>query len=481
LFDSLPADHEVVFLTLNDYYRRGGIHKTLERHADSTFAKLSESEQELARSLFSGLIEIGQGTADTARTALFDELIPPNTKANEVKSIIRKLADARLVTTDQQAGKDTVKISHGKLIDAWPWLNKLINENRDYIQANNKIAIYATEWEENNRDRSYLLTGKRLTKARETLLLANFILSQLTQEFMAASEAWQMEQAESGRKLAELEAQLAKLQSQAGSRQVRAARVIKAAKYRKFALIIGNNVYEDTHFAQLRTPEEDVTALVEILQDPKIGGFEEVQTLVNKPSFEIEEKIADFCADRSRDDLMLVYFSGHGILDAQGRLYLAARNTRYNRPSGRAISSQFITDNMDASRCKRQILILDCCHSGAFHRGTKGVIGKKAVTESTFEGKGMGRVVLTASDATEYAWENDQVIGEAINSVFTHFLIEGLKSGAADLDNDGWISVDELYDYTYQQIVGNALKQTPGRWNYRQQGRFYIANNPTFE
>ncbi|MBK8784637.1 MAG: hypothetical protein IPO22_23210 [Anaerolineales bacterium] len=56
---------------------------------------------------------------------MFDELVPANTKATEVEVIVQKLADARLITTDETAGKDTVTISHEKLIDAWPWLKKV--------------------------------------------------------------------------------------------------------------------------------------------------------------------------------------------------------------------------------------------------------------------------------------------------------------------------------------------------------------------
>ena len=125
---------------MTDYIQRGGIRKSLERHADDSFAKLNEKEQELARSIFSGLIEIGRGTQDTRRTALFDELIPSNTQNADVQAVIQKLADARLITTDEQATKETVTISHEKLIDAWPWLRKLVNENRDVIALQNEIA-----------------------------------------------------------------------------------------------------------------------------------------------------------------------------------------------------------------------------------------------------------------------------------------------------------------------------------------------------
>ncbi len=184
LFDAQQAKGGMIALTLTDYLQHGGIRKSLERHADAAFAKLSESEQELARSIFSGLIEIGRGTQDTKRTALFDELIPANTKAEDVEIIVRKLADARLITTDEQAGRDTVTISHEKLIDAWPWLKKLVNENRDVIALQNEIASDAKEWNEHKRDTSYLYTGARLINVREKLGTEKLVLSDMAQEFI---------------------------------------------------------------------------------------------------------------------------------------------------------------------------------------------------------------------------------------------------------------------------------------------------------
>jgi len=182
LFDGEQAKGGMIALTLNDYLERGGIQKSLERHADAAFAKLRDSEQELARSIFGGLIEIGRGTQDTRRTALFAELIPTNTQDESVKSIIQKLADARLITTDDV----TVSIAHEKLIDAWPWLKKLVNENRDVIALQNEIAADAREWDEHAQDESYLYTGARLANAREKLETRKLTLSGLAQSFVDA-------------------------------------------------------------------------------------------------------------------------------------------------------------------------------------------------------------------------------------------------------------------------------------------------------
>ncbi len=246
---------------------------------------------------------------------------------------------------------------------------------------------------------------------------------------------------------------------------------------RKLALIIGNSEYEDSSLARLATPDADVRTLAEVLRAPEIGGFDEVLTLVNQPFSDVHPAIADFFAEKRPDDLLLLYFSGHGVLDDQGRLYLAVKNTRRNRVSGTAISASFITDEMNNSRSRRQVLVLDCCHSGAFARGAKGVMGAKAVTPATFKG-GYGRVVLTATDATQYAWEGDQVIGQAENSVFTHYLIQGLQSGAADANADGWITLDELYDFVYDQVQAITPRQTPNKFSYREQGEIILARSP---
>ncbi len=182
LFDVGHIKSDMIALTLEDYVQRGGIQKSLERHADAAFAKLSAHEQGLARSIFSKLIEIGPDTPDTRRTALFKELVPSGEKTEDVKSIVQKLADARLITTDKQAGQDTVTVSHEKLIDAWAWLRKLIDENRNTITWQNEIANDAREWEVNHRDESYLYRGSRLVAVKENV--SDLVLNENAQAYL---------------------------------------------------------------------------------------------------------------------------------------------------------------------------------------------------------------------------------------------------------------------------------------------------------
>jgi WD40 repeat protein/energy-coupling factor transporter ATP-binding protein EcfA2 len=185
LFDSQQAKGGLIALTLYDYNERGGVHEALERHADASFTELKPNEQELARSIFSGLIEVGRGTQDTRRTALFTELVPANASAEDVQEVIQKLSDARLITTDEE-DSSKYTLTHEKLITAWPWLEKLINENRDVIALQNDIASDAKEWDDHNGDESYLYTGARLANAREQLEARKLILSGLAKSFIEA-------------------------------------------------------------------------------------------------------------------------------------------------------------------------------------------------------------------------------------------------------------------------------------------------------
>ncbi len=179
---------------------------------------------------------------------------------------------------------------------------------------------------------------------------------------------------------------------------------------KKLALLIGNDSYRDQRLTALAVPAKDVRDLEAVLNRSDISAFDEVKSLLN-PSLEgAMRDIAGLFANRHRDDLVLLYFSGHGLLDASGSLYLALHNTELALPHGTALRASFIKEVMNDSKSRRQVLILDCCHSGAFARGTKG-LGQAAVTEATFEVRGYGRETLTSSAATQLSWEGNKVSG----------------------------------------------------------------------
>jgi hypothetical protein len=244
---------------------------------------------------------------------------------------------------------------------------------------------------------------------------------------------------------------------------------------RRLALIIASSDFSDATLQQLVAPGQDAADLARVLADAAVGGFK-TQVLINRPSHEVRREIETFFANRKRDDLLLLYFSGHGVKDDDGRLYLATTDTQRGLFRSTAVPATFVNETMTASRSRRQVLILDCCHSGAFARGMVAKGGESVDIRSRFDGR--GRVVLTASNATQYAFQGDEIIGEGSRSVFTHHLVHGLETGKADLDCDGWVSLDELYDYVYDQVTDETPQQTPGKWTFDLQGEIAIARNP---
>jgi uncharacterized caspase-like protein len=235
---------------------------------------------------------------------------------------------------------------------------------------------------------------------------------------------------------------------------------------RRRALLVATATYADPGLAALRAPTSDVVALAAVLGDQAIGGFE-VRELVDRPTEELRQEIESFFGDGRPKDLLLLYVSGHGVLSQSRRFYFATASTALPLLRSTAIEDGFVNDVMQASRARSIVLVLDCCHSGAFAKGLVPKSSTSVDVEHRFEGQ--GRVVLSASSELEYAFEQaDQAIGinelepEAPGSLFTHSVVEGLRSGDADLDEDGRISVDDLYDYVCRRVRERSVHQTPG-------------------
>lgn len=240
------------------------------------------------------------------------------------------------------------------------------------------------------------------------------------------------------------------------------------------ALIVANASYDDPALAQLRAPTHDADTLGQVLGDPAIGGFN-VDLLKDADERTIRRHVAELFIDRDRDDLLLLHFSCHGVKDTRGQLHLAARDTSLALLSATSIPAHFINDQLSQTRSRRVVLILDCCYSGAFARGSTVRSGGEVPNEFA----GSGRVVLTASSATEYAFEDGELTrSEGRPSIFTDALVRGLRTGEADLDADGEVSIDDLYDYTYRAVRDRTPGQSPTKWSFGVEGRLIIARSP---
>lgn len=230
---------------------------------------------------------------------------------------------------------------------------------------------------------------------------------------------------------------------------------------KKIALLIGMSEYDDSSLSNISTAVKDVTALKRVLTNESIGGFseEEVIVLTNPNRMDMETSIYDLFDGRDSEDLLLFFFSGHGVTDDRGRLYLATRETRKNSKGEinpvTAVAASLMQELVGKSRSKRQVIILDSCYSGAFARGMSFKNSSKVDIEGQLGGR--GRVVLTSSNSTEYSLYQS---GNEL-SVYTHFLLEGLLTGAADTDANGYISIVEIHEYIRRRVLDSAYEMSP--------------------
>lgn len=217
----------------------------------------------------------------------------------------------------------------------------------------------------------------------------------------------------------------------------------------KVALLIGVSEY-GSGLNPLPGAVKAVEAMQQVL--PRLGrdSFDEVKRLVNPNPPVMREAIETLFSDRAKDDVVLLFFSGHIVRDDRANLYLATSiarqclRTELLRIS--CVPASLVGDLMSNSLCQQQVIILDGCFSPVPARKIAADDSSAADIKTQLGGK--GRTILTSFTSPE----NSTDLERADCSVYTRYLAEGIRTGAADLDSDGWISVDELHDYASNKV-----------------------------
>lgn len=239
----------------------------------------------------------------------------------------------------------------------------------------------------------------------------------------------------------------------------------------RYAVLIANSVFpKEPQLQLLRCPEKDVDGLEVVLRSSERGGFSDVSVLKNRPHHEIASNIHRVLRRAGKDDLVVVYYSGHGKLNQSGQLYLAAYDTEVSELESSAVAVGRIRDFVEVSQSRQLVIILDCCYSGAIAK----IFSKSSVDDQIKieANKGRGMYVMTASTGIQTALEKeaDQY------SVFTKHLIAGIETGEADTNSNGVITIEDLYNYLYPRVCEES-HQEPTRWNVDTRGQLIIANS----
>jgi WD40 repeat protein/class 3 adenylate cyclase len=235
-------------MSLRAYAESGGVNRAIALTAERLYSQeLNPNQQEIARNIFLRLTELGDGTQDTRRRATLQELYPPAPYGDpqDVKEVLVKLADARLIIT----GESTAEVAHEALIREWPTLREWLAQDREGLLVQRRLTEAAQEWQLLERDAGVLYRGARLAQALEWAQAHPQQLNAQEQVFLEASqEATLREQAEreaqrqreldAARKVAEAERQRADAERQRAEEQGRSAQRLKRRAWQLAGVLV---------------------------------------------------------------------------------------------------------------------------------------------------------------------------------------------------------------------------------------------------
>jgi hypothetical protein len=244
----------------------------------------------------------------------------------------------------------------------------------------------------------------------------------------------------------------------------------------KFALLIGVSESSEEDLPELPSAIADIKAMESVLQNPDLGGFDSVTVMSNPTREEMELAIETLFTNCKREDLVLCYFSGHGVIDNRdGKFYLVLPQTRKARGElvrTTAVAGTFLQYIMTVSRSKHQVLILDSCFSAAIADGmTVKSAGKVDIHR---ELGGEGRAILTSSSALE---KSVHLQGYDL-SIYTHYLIEGIQTGAANQNGGDYITVKELHEYVEAKLKLEVPQMSPQFFPVREGYEINLVRSP---
>ena len=218
---------------------------------------------------------------------------------------------------------------------------------------------------------------------------------------------------------------------------------------RRRALAVVTSRYAHDELPDLESPLYDAELLRQVLGSPDLGRFDEVEVVANVDSQTARRRIFHFFNEADNSDVLFAYFSCHGRKDKHGELYLTTIDTDPHALRPTALYERDLRDMIADSEARQIMLVLDCCYAGAL--GT--VARQRATTEW---------VALTAAGANQLAHNSEADRTGGVPSLFTRAFFDGITTGAADNDDNGWITVREAFEYAKDRVIETTDgKQSP--------------------
>jgi len=238
---------------------------------------------------------------------------------------------------------------------------------------------------------------------------------------------------------------------------------------KRWAVVVGVGEYASEDIPDLEFATADARAVKEFLESDAAGPFDEVLYLENERATgaAMREALFVFLQQADWDDLVVIYYAGHGAPDP-GRpdnLYLLPTDAELGSLAATGFPMWDVKTALRRQIAAERVLVIaDACHSAGTADGD--VVGGSASNQIAGGFQGLftpsRRLMMTAADTNEFSLEDERWGG---HGVFTHFMLDGLR-GAGDRNDDGIVTFTELFEYVNE----NVREATNGRQNPQRSG-----------
>ncbi|MBI5916265.1 MAG: caspase family protein [Bacteroidetes bacterium] len=230
---------------------------------------------------------------------------------------------------------------------------------------------------------------------------------------------------------------------------------IRAASQMKvWAVVVGISAYN--HMPTLRYTDDDAYRMYAFLKSPEGGALadDQIRILIDEDAThdKILASMQEVFSKAGPEDLVMIYFSGHGLPGA----FLPIDFDGFNKK----LDHDDINKMLETSPAKYKLCIADACHSGSLLAMAEKSGTIRNVLEDyyrTLAQAGAGTALIMSSKSEETSLESSGLR----QGVFSHFLIRGLK-GEADKDANKIVTVQELFDFIDENVrVYTMNRQSP--------------------
>ena len=221
----------------------------------------------------------------------------------------------------------------------------------------------------------------------------------------------------------------------------------------------------------------DFTQLMNSLLKERFSNINTICLTDSEVNLEGLNRILNCIKQSRRDDVVMFYYAGHGLLDDQLDYYLCTYETDFNNPRQKGIPYEQIEDWFDSIASLNRCCFIDACHSGEFDKDDfvaesrisipegkitfrnaaltqrevrQGIQQVNTLVEDLFiETRwGIGATIISSSGGLEASMESD----EWKNGLFTWCIKKGMTNLNADNNRDGNLTVGELIDYLKNEV-----------------------------